>query len=386
MESKARKILSMAIISALYSGAAVASSTDNGVAAPEALGPVVEALVAETAFPSETIDFESDAPGFLPNGWQSADSANVAFSDSVGADLQLADFGNQSDGQALAANTDFDDSQLDMSFTYRLRSLSLDFGNDDPAFSEEGDAAVLAVSSGGELLGASVVVMNRDDIMNQSISVADVGCFDAASFKYDVDPSIGLIEVVDNIEMEYCGGAVLSAGGKTVCTGGNESNGGGDGNGQFSAIEDCDGPAGFWGPDGFTEYDGFLSAEVVLLEDTVVDPPVTPGAAWEFTGTPTAGSTFQYKQKEPNMTLLCEGTVQEGSTATITDLGAVLSGWLYTCYRPDGTVAAEYTVAPQIFVNGTGAGKGRDKDRGSAGDFGGTFVLKRGNVSTYQPE
>jgi hypothetical protein len=131
---------------------------------------------------------------------------------------------------------------------------------------------------------------------------------------------------------------------------------------------------------------GFISAEVVLLEDTQVDPPVTPGAAWEYSGTPTEGSYFQYKQKEPEVTLLCEGTVQPGATATITDLGAVLSGWLYTCYRPDGSISAEYTVATQTFTNGTGAGKGRDKDRGSVGDFGGTFVLKRGGVSTYQPE
>ena len=341
--------------------------------------------IAAPLFPTEVIDFESDTLGAKANGWMSVDSTNVVFDDSVGSGLQLMAIA-EGDGQSLVVFDDFDDSQLDMSFMYRLRSISMDFGNDDPLFSEAGDSAILGVSIGGNPLGGTAVVMNRDDLMNQSIGISDVGCFDTASFKFDVVPNTGVIEVVDNINMEFCGGAILDAGGKTVCTGGNESNGGGDGNGEYSAINDCDGLAGFWSADGFSNYDGFISAQVVLLEDTEVLIPTTPGATWEFSGTPTAGSTFQYKQKEPRVTLKCEGTVQAGATATITDLGAVLSGWLYTCYRQDGSVEAAFTVADQTFINGTGAGKGRDKDRGSAGDFGGTFVLKRGNISTYLPE
>jgi hypothetical protein len=366
---------------------AQASSVDNN-GAPEgvtAAAAVVQAMDATPAlFPTETINFEADTSGAKPNGWQSVDSTTVSFTDSNGSDLDVYDYDWQSDGQALAVHTDYDDSHLIMNFSQRVRAVSMDFGNDDPFFSAEGDVAELKVFDGGSMLGASQVVMNRNDIMDQSIAVSDVGCFDSATFKYNVDPAVGLIEIVDNIQLELCGGAVLEAGGKTVCTGGNESEGGGDGNGQYSAINECDGPAGFWSADGYTEYDGFVSA-MVVLPDSAETAVTTPGATWEYNGTPTPGSYFKYMQKSPEVTLTCTGTPQDGSTARITDIDATLSGWLYTCVRPDGTVAAEYTVADQHFVNGTGAGKGRNKDRGSTGDGGGTFDLTRGNVTTYQP-
>lgn len=63
MESKSRKILFAAIISTLYCGAALANSSDNGVAAPEASGPVTQALPALTPLPPETNGFKSDARG-----------------------------------------------------------------------------------------------------------------------------------------------------------------------------------------------------------------------------------------------------------------------------------------------------------------------------------
>lgn len=366
---------------------AQASSLDHngapeGVAATDAV--VQAADTTPALFPTETINFESDTTGYKPNGWNSVDSVTASFTDSNGSDLLVLDGGAQTDGQGLAVFDDWDDSYLVINFSQRVRSISMDFGNDDPGFSAEGDVAELKVFNGGSMQGASQVVMNRNDVMDQSIAVSDVGCFDSATFKYNVDPALGLIEAVDNIQLELCGGAVLEAGGKTVCTGGNESEGGGDGNGQYSAINECDGPAGFWYSDGYMDPDAFVSAMVVLPEDAET-PVSTPGAAWEYFGTPTPGSYFKYMQKAPNMTLTCTGTPQDGSTARITDVDATLSGWLYTCIRPDGTVEAEYTVAPQHFINGTGAGKGRDKDRGSTGDWGGTLALKRGNITTYQP-
>lgn len=388
MHNRKLKLAIAASIAASFSGLAIGQSSFGNNAATEAAAPAAETAAptpAPALFPTETINFEADAPGSKPNGWQSVDSTNASFTDSVGAGLAVADSAPETDGQSLVVWDDWDDGHLIINFTHRVRSISMDFGNDDPFFSADGDVAELKALNGGSLVAASQVVMNRNDTMDQNIAISGVGCFDSAEFKYNVDPTIGLIEVVDNIQMELCGAAVLKAGGKTVCTGGNESQGGGDGNGQYSAINECDGPAGFWYPDGYTEYDGFVSAMVVLPEGTDVAPPTTPGATWEYYGTPTAGSSFQYKQKSPEVTLKCSGTPQPGATARITDVDATLSGWLYTCERPDGTVAAQFTVANQHFVNGTGAGKGRDKDRGSAGDFGGTFVLKRGNVSTYQP-
>ena len=145
------------------------------------------------------IDFESDPLGPVPNGWTSADSALVHFTDSNGADNVLADYGHQSFGQALATFDDWDDSWLIMDFDVPVLELSLWFGNDDPTGSNPGDLAVLTVFSGAVQVGQTTVVMNRNDDMDQSIGISGV-VFDSATFYYDVTSDFGLIEVVDDID------------------------------------------------------------------------------------------------------------------------------------------------------------------------------------------
>ena len=76
-------------------------------------------------------------------------------------------------------------------------SLSLEFGNDDSGWSLPGDEAILTAFLGDTQVGQATVVMNRDDIMNQSIGIGGI-TFDRATFLYDTDQ--GLIEIVDNIE------------------------------------------------------------------------------------------------------------------------------------------------------------------------------------------
>lgn len=144
------------------------------------------------------INFESDPTGAVPNGWMSADSALVAFSDSSGANLQVGNWGAQSNNtKALGVFPD-DPSYLIMDFSTLVDSVQLDFGNDDPLFSNPGDQAVLTVFLGGSQVGQTAVVMNRDDIMNQTIAVSGVA-FDRATFFYNVS-TFGIIEMVDNIQ------------------------------------------------------------------------------------------------------------------------------------------------------------------------------------------
>ena len=155
------------------------------------------ALLASAA-QAVVIDFESDAPGSVANGFASAGSPFVQFSDSMGSDLEIGDFGSQGDGQSLAVLSD-DASELVIDLNYIATSISLDFGNDDPGYSNPGDTAVLTVFLAGVQVGQSVVVLNRDDIMNQTISVSGVK-FDRATFIFNVTTS-GLIEIVDNIDI-----------------------------------------------------------------------------------------------------------------------------------------------------------------------------------------
>jgi hypothetical protein len=166
---------------------------------------------AGAAQAAELITFESDTTGSKANGWSSVDSSLVSFSDSVGSGLYLDDFGTQGDGQSLEVGGDYDDSWLIMDFADAVSSLSLDFGNDDPDYSEAGDQAVLTAYLSGAQVGQVFVEMNRDDIMNQTISISGV-TFDSATFYYDVYPSLGLIEIVDNIEFELADATVPAPG------------------------------------------------------------------------------------------------------------------------------------------------------------------------------
>ena len=147
-----------------------------------------------------TIDFESDTTGSKPNGWQSVDSTLVSFTDSDGAGLDIADYGHQSDGKALAVKSD-DPSYLIMEFSVPMTSISLDFGNDDPGWSEPGDEAVLTLYYGASQVDQVSVVMNRNDDMDQSISFSGE-VFDKATFYYDATIQGGLIEIIDNIHLE----------------------------------------------------------------------------------------------------------------------------------------------------------------------------------------
>jgi hypothetical protein len=147
---------------------------------------------------ADFIDFEADSAGGKPNSWASVSSANVLFSDTAGADLFLADFSPQSIGQGLAVFGD-DPSMLEMVFSTTVSNLSFVFGNDDPGFSTAGDLAVLRTYNGATLLGTFTVVMNRDDIANQTIS--STGSFNRATFSYETPglEAISLIEIVDDV-------------------------------------------------------------------------------------------------------------------------------------------------------------------------------------------
>lgn len=147
---------------------------------------------------ADFIDFESDASGAQANGFASVDSSLVTFTDSMGAGLEIYS-GFETDGQSLIVRGD-DASYLIMDFSVLMNTISLDFGNDDPGFSNAGDTAELRLYNGATQVGLVSVVMNRDDLMNQSIAFSGAD-FDRAEFFYNVTTS-GLIEVVDNISFD----------------------------------------------------------------------------------------------------------------------------------------------------------------------------------------
>jgi len=130
-----------------------------------------------------------------PNGFSTAESSEITFSDTLGSELFLVgDAGNK----ALAVLTDNDDSALFMQFNFLASELNLDFGNDKPGFANVGDSAVLTAFLDGTQVGQVSVPLNLNTVMDQNISF-DAALFNSAIFKYDVDPALGLTEVVDNV-------------------------------------------------------------------------------------------------------------------------------------------------------------------------------------------
>ena len=159
-------------------------------------------FAALPAAQADLITFTTDTTGGKPNGWISAESALVSFTDSNGTGLNVQDFGVQSIGKGLEVQTDNDSSILIMNFTQKMQSINMDFGNDDPAWITAGNA-VLTLFDGATQVGQVLVAMNLNDIMDQTIAYSG-SYFDKATLEYQVSrisDSGGLIEVVDNIEI-----------------------------------------------------------------------------------------------------------------------------------------------------------------------------------------
>jgi hypothetical protein len=153
------------------------------------------AIVANAA----PITFSGESTGPKSDGYT---VGGISFSDSIGANLYVGDFNDQSHGRALLVGTDNDASKLEMSFA-NATSLSLDFGNDDHDYTHSGDRAWLKTYFGNTLVGTTSVVLNRDDHMNQTISLSGLGTFNNAVFYFgnSSGSAIGLSEIVDNINL-----------------------------------------------------------------------------------------------------------------------------------------------------------------------------------------
>jgi hypothetical protein len=136
------------------------------------------------------IDFEDQVSGSKANGYT---IGGVSFSDSIGQDLNVLDYGNQSKGKALGVNGD-DLSKLQLSFSGYYNFLSFEFGNDDPSWGNPPNGQMhLDLYKDGNQVNSFALTANWDDVMNQTLS--GTGLFNYAEIYYDAN----LIEILDNI-------------------------------------------------------------------------------------------------------------------------------------------------------------------------------------------
>ena len=145
------------------------------------------------------VNFETDTDGYKANGFVSSSGAGVSFSDTSGAELYVGNFSFQGIGKSMGVFGD-DGSRLEMNFTSQMQSLSLAFGNDDACCSNSGDLAWLRLFDGASEVGVVSLLMNRNDVMDQTISYTGA-LFNRAQFYYGnaAGNAINLIEIVDTI-------------------------------------------------------------------------------------------------------------------------------------------------------------------------------------------
>jgi len=163
-------------------------------------------LFAGAASSATTVTFESDPLGFAGINFHSVDSTQLRFSPSPGGDLQvMPEVGsNEFLGTRGLAVFGTPDVSLVMEFSTPATSLQLAFGNDDFFSTREGDEAILVAFLGSAGVGAASVLLNRNDLIDQTISISGL-VFDRAVFFYTADRF--LAETVDEITFSLLEGA-----------------------------------------------------------------------------------------------------------------------------------------------------------------------------------
>jgi hypothetical protein len=154
------------------------------------------------------VDFEATASGSQAEGFSATGSPGLTFFSATGSGLSVSDYGVQGDGQALGIFDDLNGNYLRGVFSSGVSSLSLEFGNDDPFFTNPGDLATLRTFFGAALIGEVTVLLNRNDAMDQAIGFSGP-LFDSFTFAYTNAAGVpstggggvntGLTEIVDNI-------------------------------------------------------------------------------------------------------------------------------------------------------------------------------------------
>lgn len=163
-----------------------------------AVTAIAAAAGTAAAQTSAFVQFESDPAGPVPNGFMSADSNLVSFSDTGPGGLTIGNFGVQSDGLSLV---NFSDTPIRFTFTRPVTNLAMLMGDDDSNFLGGVDVYTKIVGfRNGAPVAQRIIQNNGDDIINDGPSIE--GIFDAVEVEFTDAagvPHIALPEIVDSI-------------------------------------------------------------------------------------------------------------------------------------------------------------------------------------------
>ncbi len=170
---------------------------------------VAAALVAPAAAHAATINFNATPGGAQAEGFTATGEPGISFFGAIPGQLTVGAFTESNGSPALAAFNDTNGNFIRGVMAASTNSISMEFGNDDANFTNVGDLAALTLFSGAAQVGQVTVVLNRNDLMDQSISYFG-NVFDSWTFAYTDaagnpftgggGANVGLIEIIDNIE------------------------------------------------------------------------------------------------------------------------------------------------------------------------------------------
>jgi hypothetical protein len=162
---------------------------------------------AASAQESAFIDFDSEPLGSVPNGFISDDSPLVSFSDLGAGELEVGDFGVQSDGPSLV---NFAETPLRLSFVRPVTNLAMLMGDDDSGFLGGADVFTKIVGfRDGVAVAERIIQNNGDDIINDGPSIE--GIFDAVEVEFTTAagvPHPAVPEIIDSVSFAVANGAI----------------------------------------------------------------------------------------------------------------------------------------------------------------------------------
>jgi hypothetical protein len=167
-------------------------------------------------------NFTADTASAVPNGFTSVGAPHMSFYDTVGTSLYVADYGDQSHGQALAV---LSAGAIEIRLSAPTSAISLAFGNDDPGYSSTSDLARLTLYRGATQVDQVDVHLNANDVMDQTIGTPGGPLFTRAVFEYvnTGGAPLGLSEVIDDVTVgPLCTIAGNSGNNHLVGTSGND--------------------------------------------------------------------------------------------------------------------------------------------------------------------
>ena len=172
-----------------------------------AIAAIAAAAGTAAAQTSAFVQFESDPAGPVPNGFMSADSNLVSFSDTGPGGLTIGSFGVQSDGLSLV---NFSDTPIRLTFTRPVTNLAMLMGDDDSDFLGGVDVYTRIVGfRNGAPVAQRIIQNNGDDIINDGPSIE--GIFDAVEVEFTDAagvPHNALPEIIDSISFAVTNHAI----------------------------------------------------------------------------------------------------------------------------------------------------------------------------------